>query len=928
MRFASFTLMLLMSGSIGGLSAFAADPAAVDPAREKSFEDHVRPLLVKRCGNCHGAEKQQGDLRLDLRLSVLGEKPGEGVVVPGKPDDSRLLQVIKYTAGETQMPPTGKLPTEEINVLTNWIKDGAYWPDHGPATGAKTSASLPKSADGQWNFAAIATSHWAFTAPTRPAPPELNDASRVQRPMDRFVIRQLETAGLSLSPPVDRRTLAKRAWFDLIGIPPTYEEVEAFANDPAPDAFEKLVDHLLSLPQYGERWGRHWLDVARYADTKGYVFTENRFYPFSFTYRDYVIQAFNNDKPYDQFILEQLAADQLGKPAGDESLAALGFLTVGRRYLNNQQDIIDDRIDVVSRGLLGLSVSCARCHDHKFDPIPTADYYSLYGVFASCSEPEELPLIGEPVDSPEYRAYREEFAKRQKACDDYEAKVYVELKDHLRTRAGDYLQAILKEDKKLPDGVSLAYKDGEPAERLIGRWKQHLGRVKNEDPVLGLWKRLVDTPAAEFSKSLEMALKEATPPLNPRVKAALASAPPQNIVELAKAYGTLFAAVDAEWTTATKDIPAPPAQLPDSAAEEVRRTLYGEASVTDFPPSETKRLFGRNHRDHLKELEKKLAQLNVDSPGAPPRAMVVQDNPSPTEPVIFVRGNPGRRGDKVPRRFPRIINHEGGAFQQGSGRLELAKAIVDPANPLTARVMVNRVWMLHFGTPLVASPSDFGVRADAPTNPELLDYLADFFVKSGWSIKDLHREMLLSATWQQQSIDRPDARTVDSENGLYWRMNRRRREFESLRDSWLAAAGKLDPRMFGRPVNIEAQPYTGRRTVYELVDRNNLPGLLRTFDFPTPDTSSAQRPHTTVPQQALYGMNSPFVQELSAALAARTTAAENIEARVTQLFHCALGREPSANERQAFAEALTANEFDWPEAAQVLLMSNEFAFVD
>jgi cytochrome c553 len=928
MRLALLTPILLLALSAGSPVPAADAPAPVDPAREKQFEDHVRPLLVKRCGNCHGAEKHQGDLRLDLRASVLGEKPGEGVVVPGKPDDSRLLQVVRYTPGETQMPPTGKLPPQEIDVLTNWIRDGAYWPAHNTAPGAKSSATLPKTADGQWNFAAIAGSHWAFVAPRTPPVPEVKDASRVQRPMDRFVLKQLEDAGLTMSAPADRRTLAKRVWFDLTGLPPSFEEVEAFANDPSPDAFEKLVDHLLSLPQYGERWGRHWLDVARYADTKGYVFTENRFYPFSFTYRDYVIKAFNDDKPYDQFILEQVAADQLGKPAGDESLAALGFLTVGRRYLNNQQDIIDDRIDVVTRGLLGLSVTCARCHDHKFDPIPTADYYSLYGVFASSSEPEELPLIGEPVDSPEYRAYREEIDKRQKACDDYEAKVYVELHDHLRNRAGDYLQAILKEEKKLPEGVALAYKDGEPADRLTGRWKQFVAGVKSGDAVLGPWKRLIDVPPAEFAKAAEALLNDGESPLNSRVRAAFTQAPPQNVVELAKAYGTLFAAVDAEWKTATKDVPNPPAQLADAPSEEIRRVLYGDNSVTGFPASEVKRYFGRNHRDHLKELEKKLAQVNVDSPGAPPRAMVVQDNSSPTEPVVFVRGNPGRHGEKVPRRFPRILDHDGSPFQKGSGRLELAKAIVDPANPLTARVMVNRVWMLHFGTPLVSSPSDFGVRADAPTNPALLDYLADHFVKSGWSIKELHREMLLSAAWQQQSVDRPDARKVDPENRLYWRMNRRRREFESLRDAWLAVAGKLDPKMFGRPVDIEKQPYTGRRTIYELVDRNNLPGLLRTFDFPTPDASSPQRPQTTVPQQALYGMNSPFVQQLSSALAERTAQTPDNEQRVDQLFRLGLGRAAHAEEQQQFAELIKSQSCGWPEIAQVLLMSNEFAFVD
>jgi hypothetical protein len=929
MRLICLSLVLFTLSSLSNAwPASAETPAAPDPAREKSFEDHVRPLLVKRCGNCHGPEKQQGDLRLDRRASVLGEKPGEGVVVPGKPDDSRLLQVIRYTPGETQMPPTGKLAAAEVEVLTNWVRDGAYWPETTAGSPAKSSAGLPKTADGQWDFRSIASSHWAFRPVQSPQPPQVQDVARVQRPMDRFVLRGLEDAGLGFSPEADRRTLAKRLWFDLTGLPPTYEEVEAFASDAAPDAYERLVDHLLSSPQYGERWARHWLDVARYADTKGYVFTENRFYPFSFTYRDYVIKAFNDDKPYDQFVVEQLAADKLGKPEGDESLAALGFLTVGRRYLNNQQDIIDDRIDVVTRGLLGLSVGCARCHDHKFDPIPTADYYSLYGVFASCNEPDELPLIGEPVESPAYKAYREELAKRQQACDDYEAKVFVELQEHLRTRAGDYLQSILKQEKKLPDGIALAYKDGEPAERLIGRWKQQLERAKSDDPILGPWKRLTTAAPADFPSELTKLIDDAETGINARVKAELKKSPPTNVVELCKVYGELFAAVDAEWKTLAKDAPQPPEKLADAASEEVRRAIYGERSITDFAATETKRLFGRNHRDHLKELEKKLAQLNVDSPGAPARAMVVRDNPNPTEPVVFVRGNPGRHGDKVPRRFPRILAPEGAGFNQGSGRLELAKAIVEPGNPLTARVLVNRVWMLHFGTPLVSSPSDFGFRSDAPSNPELLDYLATYFVNSGWSLKELHREMLLSAAWKQDSRDRAEAHAADPENALYWRMNRRRREFESQRDAWLAAAGKLEPQMYGRPVNIETQPFSGRRTIYELIDRNNLPGLLRTFDFPTPDTSSAQRPQTTVPQQALFGMNSPFLQQLSQALAERTSQVSPRDERVDLLFRLALSRTPTTAERLQLSEAVESNTFGWAEAAQILLMSNEFAFVD
>jgi mono/diheme cytochrome c family protein len=903
----------------------AGGDAIADDAREKHFEEKVRPLLVQRCGSCHGPDKQQGDLRLDQRVRVLGEKPGDGVVVPGQPDDSRLIQVIRYTPGETQMPPSGKLPPAEIELLTNWIREGAFWPET-PATGT-ASAALARNKDGHIDFTMAAKSHWAFIPPSRPPVPAVSEKARVSRPMDRFVLAKLEQAGLTMSPETDRRTLAKRLWFDLTGLPPSYEEVEAFVNDPSTDAYEKLVEKLLATPQYGERWARHWLDIARYADTKGYVFTENRFYPFSFTYRDYVIKAFNDDMPYDQFITEQLAADHLGKPAGDDSLAALGFLTVGRRYLNNQQDIIDDRIDVVTRGLLGLSVSCARCHDHKFDPIPTADYYSLYGVFASCHEPEELPLIGEPADTAEYKAYQVELTKRRKDCEDYEAKVHLELQEHLRTRAGDYLQAILKEDMKLPEGVAVAYRDGEPSDRLVNRWKLHLSRVKSSDPVLGLWKQMTETPAADFSTTLQTVLADGERPLNGRVKAALSAASPANIVELAKAYGDLFIAIDGEWKVASKDSTSVVA-LADADAEAVRRLLYGEKSITDFNVDEARRLHGRNHRDRLKELEKKLAQWNVDSPGAPPRAMVMNDNQNPTEPVVFIRGNAGRPGEKVPRRFPRILNHEGTAFQQGSGRLELARAIVDANNPLTARVLVNRVWMLHFGTPLVASPSDFGVRSDPPSHPELLDHLAIHFVESGWSIKELHREMLLSATWKQASTDRPEARQVDPENRLYWRMNRRRREFESLRDSWLAASSRLEPQMFGRPFELEKQPFTARRTIYGLVDRNNLPALLRTFDFPTPDASSPQRPQTTVPQQALYGMNSPFVQQAAASLAEQTDAVKDTGSRVDALFQRALSRQPTFVERDRFVHLVNEKQVGWPELAQVLLISNEFAFVD
>jgi hypothetical protein len=909
--------------------AHAADPNPEQAAREHDFEQHIRPLLIQRCVSCHGPDKQQGDVRLDGRTAVLGSEGHPGHVVPGKPDESRLIQVIRYTKDDTQMPPTGKLPEDEIQLLVNWVQQGAAWPA-GNETAHAGPGAFPHTADGKIDFQAVAADHWSFRPIAKPAPPQVQNKDVARTPIDRFVQAKLESAGLSMSPQADRRTLIKRLWFDLTGLSPSYADVEAFAADESPDGYERLVDRLLATPEYGQRWGRHWLDIARYADTKGYVFTENRYYPFSFTYRDYVIDAFNADKPYDRFVTEQLAADQLELASGDPALAALGFLTVGRRFLNNQQDIIDDRIDVVSRGLLGLSVGCARCHDHKFDPIPTADYYSLYGVFASCHEPPDLPMIGKPADIAAGKAYTEELAKREAAVEAYTKATTEELLNLLRTRAGDYLLRIARDAKRLPEGAPVPFDGDQPREKLADRWRRFLEKRPAEDPVLRPWKSLFEVAEADFPTRVSGLLAEATEgkaPLNPRLRDALIANPPKSIAELAVLYRGVFSAVNQEWQAAVA-ANAGVANLPDAPAEEIRRILYGEGSVSDVAGDRVQRLFERDHRDHLKNLRQQIAALNVESAGAPPRAMILVDNDQPTEPVVFIRGNPGRPGDQVPRRFLQVLEPQGTPFQKGSGRLELARDITSPENPLTARVIANRVWMLHFGSPLVQSPSDFGFRSDPPTNPELLDYLASRLIQNGWSLKELHREILLSAAWRQSSADRTDARAVDPENSLYWRMNRRRREFESLRDAWLEAAGKLDESLHGKPVNLESQPFTTRRTIYGLVDRNNLPGLLRTFDFPTPDVSSAGRPQTTVPQQALFGMNSPFVQEMAASLADRTSSEPDAARRVALMFETALDRQATPEETEAFAGAVTRGELNWTNLAQVLLMSNEFTYID
>jgi cytochrome c553 len=711
MRFTlSFVLLSL-------LAAVAA--RAITPQEAEFFEKNVRPVLVESCLECHGPEKQKAELRLDSRAAILKGSDLGPVVVPGKPNESSLIRSVRHEGDAEKMPEKAdKLPDAQIAALTEWVRMGLPWPEHAPA-----ALSAQEQA---------AKTHWAFQRVKKPAVPEVGEGRRKNEegrsPIDAFILAKLEEKGLSMSSEASRRTLIRRATFDLTGLPPTAEEIDAFEKDTAPGAWERVLDRLLASPRYGERWGRYWLDVARYADTKGYLAGgEERRYAFSYTYRDWVIDALNRDVPYDQFLIRQIAADQL-PPDDPGQLAAMGFLTLGRRFLNNPHDIIDDRIDVLTRGTMGLTVVCARCHDHKFDPISAKDYYALYGVFASSEEPENLPLLP---------------AKPEPNAD-------VEYKRQLAARQGE---------------------------------------------------------------------------------------------------------VDAEWQRHTRLM--------------AWRTALSTGRLVPIQHRGLDRLVDRAGRDALRKLENKIEQLNA-GPLAPPRAMVLRDREKPVEPRVFIRGNSGRPGDAVPRRFLTVLSAgEPPPFTKGSGRLELAQAVASAANPLTARVIVNRVWNLHFGAGLVRTPGDFGVKGEPPTHPELLDWLAAQFVEDGWSLKKLHRLMMTSATYRQSS-DAPDAkvRTADPENRLLSHMNRRRLDFEATRDSLLAASGQLDLTMGGRPVDITA-PGAHRRTVYGFIDRQNLPGVFRTFDFASPDTTSPQRFQTTVPQQALFMLNSPFIVEQTRALAAK-----------------------------------------------------------
>jgi len=704
----------------------------LSPEQIEFFEKSVRPILATHCFECHGPDKHKASLRLDSRASMMGGGVTGPAIVPGSPKDSLLITAIHYV-DTPKMPPTGKLGESEIAVLTEWIKQGAPWPE---------TAGTPirvAAAGKAFKITPADRAFWAFQAVTQAKLPKVKDATWAKTPIDQFIVAGLEAHKFQPSPAADRRTLIRRATFDLIGLPPTPAEIDAFINDKSPDAFAKVIDRLLGSPHYGERWARHWLDVARYAEDQAHTF-EARKYPNGFRYRDWLVKAFNDDLPYDQFLLEQIAADLLPSKRVD-NLPALGFFATGPVYYGDGKklDQIDDRIDTLTRGLLGLTVACARCHDHKFDPISTKDYYSLAGVIAST----------------------------------------------------DYVELSLEPGK-----------EGQPLPKLPKDKKE------------------------------------------------------------------------------AKDVKKEQAKLPFIHA------------IQDVKPVTMK---------------------------------------------VHVRGNPKTLGEDAPRRFLEILGgKDSQPFKNGSGRLELAQAIASKDNPLTARVMVNRIWQHHFGRPLVATPSNFGVVGERPSHPELLDNLATRFIASGWSMKALHREIMLTAAYQMSSGFNPKYVETDAENKWLWRMNRQRLEVEAWRDAILAVCGNLDVKMGGAPMDLNNDK-NNRRTLYGAVSRHELNSLLRLFDFPDPNITSEKRTVTTVPLQQLFVLNSEFMVRNARALAARLKKdAGNDADRIRKAYPLVLGRDATEKELALGLAFLAAPKTDnsktgltrWEQYAQVLVSTNEFMYVD
>ena len=762
-----------------------------------------------------------------------------------------------------------------------------------------SAGSLPT--DSAFDMSAADT-HWAFVPLVKPEIPAISGKVS-SNPVDAFVSYKLGERGLSLNTRSDKRTLIRRVTYDLTGLPPTFEEVESFLTDESSGAYVRLVDRLLASMAYGERWARHWLDVARYADTKG-IFRGGR-YSFSYTYRDYVIRSFNEDKPYDQFVLEQLAADQLDLGEDKSALAAMGFLTLGRTFFGRKDFIIDDQIDVVTRGLQGLTVSCSRCHDHKFDPIPTADYYSLHGIFASSQDADELPVIQSPRSEEDYQCFLKEqqrFDNEIKALTDKTIDKFLVSE---RSVTGSYLDAV-DEARVIEDDED---------------FKVFAGSRKLQVDVLRLWIAFVDSDEGRGHPVLQAWFDGYE---NGDREGGVAF------------YNERFATTvkedgegDSEVRAFFEEVGAPVNPNRENIAKWIRRKIGADT--------------GQVTRDRH--------ALDWTHPGAPIRAHTLEDISKPKNSRIYKRGDSGNLGDEVPRRYLQVLS--GGnrkPFSSGSGRLELAEAIVGESQQLTARVIANRIWGWHMGRGIVDTPSDFGVRTEEPEHVDMLNWMASSLVESGWSLRSLNRMIVLSDTYQQSSSAKLENLEIDSENVMWHYHPRARLDFESMRDSLLMVAGNLDRTMGGLQVDL-TDAMTNRRTVYGYIDRKDMPGLFRTFDHPSPEASSPGRFETLVPQQALFLLNSPFVIEQSKHLAKRVSRSAAFDERIQLLYQYVYQRDPTPSEMRdgllfvgdskGVESPKTSDRQDdengdealeplneWELYAQALLASNELMFVD
>jgi hypothetical protein len=1034
------------------------------------FEKNIRPVLSSQCYQCHASDAKQikGGLVLDSRAGIRRGGDSGAAVVPKDLGESLIIDALKHDS--FKMPPKGKLPEKVILAFETWIEMGAPDPrDGGELTRSKIDFDKERE-------------HWAYRPVSLPPRPVVKNAKWPNNTIDYYILARMESLGLRPSGTAKKLSLIRRATFDLIGLPPKPKDIDAYIEDESPEAFSKVIERLLQSPHYGERWGRYWLDVARYSEDQAHTFATKP-NTNGYRYRDWVISAFNRDMPYDQFVKLQIAGDLLGPTTARpyEHIIALGYLGLGAQYYKNTDreqalaDELDDRVDTLTRGFLGLTVSCARCHDHKFDPIPTQDYYSIAGIFSS-SRLNNTPLC-DPGDIKEY-------TDGQKLIKDTDNAVKKFLADHKATAAqskvgeiAKYMRAVWLFQSANAEGQSASSaeiaKVNELNEFLLKRWIKFLDQ-KNKDRIAELdeWfaatsgDALANNPGSEVPAAISTICDE----FQARVMALSGvdskGVSVTNLIrtipgETAKSGSPLFVTppatkvrplvgmdVDirgateihlyvgeagngrscdhADWIS--------PRFVNDAGAELMLSTLPVKRSDSFGGPVVNKNYQGKKIRVGGKEYPNGIgvhatstivfdipdgysrfrAMGGLDNSGsdqaggcgdqASVQFAVYTESPSvlpgkvgndlltqvlgkdgpfaiadgdlenflsvelkaklqnlrdlhdnakknatpmyaiahaytegtPKDMRVFVRGDPANKREIAPRRFLQVLSQGVPvSYAEGSGRKELAEDIASPDNPLTARVMANRVWQHHFGRGIVNTPSNFGKLGAAPTHPELLDHLAYSFVQSGWSIKDLHREIMLSATYQQSADLNANNSEIDADNVYFWRMNLRRLDIEAWRDALLDISGRLDPALEGPSTNL-ADANNVRRTVYGKISRHELDNLLRLFDFPDANITNSKRSQTTVPQQQLFVLNSPFMIAQAKAFAARVLQEhpDSEEGRIDHAFRLAYGRHSSKAETELAKSYLIIEETEknqltrWERFAQAILAANEFMYLD
>src|SRR4051812_14612830 len=919
-----------------GLEARQAPAPAPPTTSADYFETRVRPVLAANCYDCH-TDERMGGLRVDSRESLLKGGRSGPAIVPGDPEQSLLIAAVRQT-GKLKMPKGGQLTPEEITALVDWVKAGAVWgasapvatPSGAPAATAQPAAAAAPSAP-RYTIKPEQRAFWSFQPLRKPPIPAVSHQSWAKTDIDRFVLARLEKEGLAPVRPADKRMLIRRATLDLTGLPPTVEDIEAFEKDDAPDAFAKVVDRLLASPRYGETWGRLWLDVARYGeddyrslDPKQRGFNP---YPNAYLYRDWVIKAFNDDLPYDQFVRAQLAADLAGDEATRaRTLPALGFLGLGPWFYDNgavevtRADERHDRVDVVTRGFLGLTVGCARCHDHKYDPIPQADYYSLAGVFLDTSY-KEYPLVPKSVVD-EFDQADKKIEKKEKLLEEFLKTESTQLAETLALQASKYMVAAWRVSGEPKEDIAKVVDKEKLDYELFDRWLKFLAKPPRFYPDLKSWQAMVkDGGTAAEAKKLADAFQASVLDVMFDKK----EIKEENDIIAAKALpGTKKkepAKLPSDFVTNDDFCPGCGLELKSLPIE--RNNLWTDVFSRDlqdgFDPAQAfdqikpgllafrgwglERQLGSDRRRYIDGLRADVEALRKEQP--PKYAFVhgVADVATPLNLKISKRGSPYTLGDEAPRHFLSVLSADAPApFEHGSGRLELADAIL--RQPIAMRVIVNRIWKGHFGTGLVDTPSNFGVAGERPTNPELLEYLAQTFVDNKHSIKQLHRDIMLSAVYQLGTEHVAANFDKDSGNRLYWRADRHRMTAEQVRDSVLFVSGALDTKMGGPSVALA--PAVERRTVYGKISRYKLDDYLQLFDFPSPNLSAEKRFTTSVPLQRLFLMNSDFMQQQGELIARRVANEPDNAARIQKAYRIVFGRAATDAEVKAGLAFLAA----------------------